>query len=124
MTEFKGICTPLSLILMKAVCRLEQLFLHKQLSIFCKTNLIRQATIKRRFKYMSHKLAFIGFGVVGQGLAEILLAKKEELKQKEGFEATVVAISDFIKGSIYHPNGLDIELALKTLRETGNLENY
>ncbi|MFL6561590.1 MAG: homoserine dehydrogenase, partial [Bacillus sp. (in: firmicutes)] len=37
---------------------------------------------------MSHKLAFIGFGVVGQGLAEILLDKKEELKQKEGFEAT------------------------------------
>jgi homoserine dehydrogenase len=73
---------------------------------------------------MSHKLAFIGFGVVGQGLAEILLEKKEELKQKEGFEATVVAISDFIKGSIYHPNGLDLELALKILEETGNLENY
>lgn len=73
---------------------------------------------------MSHKLAFIGFGVVGQGLAEILLNKKEELKQKEGFETTVVAISDFIKGSIYNPNGLDIGVALKTLKETGNLENY
>jgi homoserine dehydrogenase len=73
---------------------------------------------------MFHKLAFIGFGVVGQGLAEILLNKKEELKQKEGFEATVVAISDFIKGSIYNPNGLDLGVALKTLRETGNLENY
>jgi homoserine dehydrogenase len=73
---------------------------------------------------MSHKLAFIGFGVVGQGLAEILLEKKEELKQKEGFEATVVAISDLMKGSIYHPNGLDIELVLKTLKDTGNLENY
>ncbi|MED1468476.1 homoserine dehydrogenase [Bacillus salipaludis] len=73
---------------------------------------------------MAHKLAFIGFGVVGQGLAEILLDKKEELEQKEGFEATVVAISDFIKGSIYHPNGLDLDLVLKTLRETGSLENY
>jgi len=73
---------------------------------------------------MSHKLAFIGFGVVGQGLAEILLDKKEELKQKEGFEATVVAISDFLKGSIYHPNGLDLEVVLNTLKETGNLENY
>jgi homoserine dehydrogenase len=73
---------------------------------------------------MSHKLAFIGFGVVGQGLAEILLEKKEELKLKERFEAKVVAISDFIKGSIYHPNGLDIEIVLKTLKETGNLENY
>jgi len=73
---------------------------------------------------MSHKLAFIGFGVVGQGLAEILLDKKEELQRKEGFKATVVAISDFIKGSIYHPNGLDLEVVLKTLKETGNLENY
>ena len=26
------------------------------------------------------KLAFIGFGVVGQGLAEILLKKKDELR--------------------------------------------
>jgi homoserine dehydrogenase len=73
---------------------------------------------------MAHKLAFIGFGVVGQGLAEILLEKKEALRQKEGFEATVVAISDFMKGSIYHPNGLDIEVALKILKETGSLENY
>lgn len=73
---------------------------------------------------MAHKLAFIGFGVVGQGLAEILLEKKEALRQKEGFEATVVAISDFMKGSIYHPNGLDIKVALKTLKETGSLENY
>ncbi|WP_040209043.1 homoserine dehydrogenase [Neobacillus jeddahensis] len=73
---------------------------------------------------MSHKLAFIGFGVVGQGLAEILLEKNEELKQNEGFTASVVAISDFIKGSIYNPNGLDIDVVLSTLRETGNLENY
>ena len=73
---------------------------------------------------MSHKLAFIGFGVVGQGLAEILRDKKESLKQEEGFEAELVAISDLMKGSIYHPNGLDIDTALNVLKETGNLENY
>ncbi len=71
-----------------------------------------------------HKLAFIGFGVVGQGLAEILRDKKDVLKKEEGFEAEIVAISDLMKGSIYHPNGLDIETALKVLKETGNLENY
>lgn len=71
-----------------------------------------------------HKLAFIGFGVVGQGLAEILHDKKDVLKKEEGFEAEIVAISDLMKGSIYHPNGLDIETALKVLKETGNLENY
>jgi homoserine dehydrogenase len=73
---------------------------------------------------MAHKLAFIGFGVVGQGLAEILRDKKEALKQGESFEAAIVAISDLMKGSIYHPNGLDIDTALQVLKETGNLENY
>lgn len=55
-----------------------------------------------------HKLAFIGFGVVGQGLAEILHEKKDELKQKYGFEYTVVAVSDFKKGSAVLADGLDI----------------
>jgi homoserine dehydrogenase len=73
---------------------------------------------------MAHKLAFIGFGVVGQGLAEILRDKKEALKNNEGFEAAIVAISDLMKGSIYHPNGLDIDTVLSVLKETGNLENY
>lgn len=73
---------------------------------------------------MAHKLAFIGFGVVGQGLAEILRDKKEVLKKEEGFEAVIVAISDLMKGSIYHPDGLDIDTVLQVLKETGNLENY
>lgn len=73
---------------------------------------------------MNHKLAFIGFGVVGQGLAEILINKKEELKKNEDFEAEIVAISDLRKGSLYHPNGLDIETVLQLLKETGTLENY
>lgn len=73
---------------------------------------------------MAHKLAFIGFGVVGQGLAEILRDKKEELKQGEGFQGVIVAISDLMKGSIYHPSGLDIDTALRVLKETGSLENY
>lgn len=77
-----------------------------------------------RCKHMAHKLAFIGFGVVGQGLAEILRDKKEALKQGQGFEAYIVAISDLNKGSIYHPNGLDINKVLQVLEETGNLENY
>ncbi|WP_257350914.1 homoserine dehydrogenase [Pseudalkalibacillus decolorationis] len=73
---------------------------------------------------MVHKLAFIGFGVVGQGLAEILRDKKEALRQDEGFEPVIVGISDLMKGSIYHPNGLDIDTVLQVLKETGSLENY
>ncbi|MBE6184071.1 homoserine dehydrogenase [Bacillus ginsengihumi] len=73
---------------------------------------------------MVQKLAFIGFGVVGQGLAEILRDKKETLRKEEGFEAVIVAISDLMKGSIYHPDGLNIDQVLQVLEETGNLENY
>jgi homoserine dehydrogenase len=42
---------------------------------------------------MKHNLAFVGFGVVGQGLANLLLEKKELLKEKYDFEYAVVAIS-------------------------------
>ncbi|MGO4888955.1 homoserine dehydrogenase [Anaerobacillus sp. MEB173] len=73
---------------------------------------------------MTQKLALLGFGVVGQGLAEIILNKAESLRNETGFEAKVVAISDFIKGSIYHPEGLDIKTALKLVKETGKLDDY
>ena len=73
---------------------------------------------------MPHKLAFIGFGTVGQGLAEILRDKVEELQAQYGFEARVVAISTSIKGAIYHPDGLDINTALTTVQETGSLNDY
>lgn len=73
---------------------------------------------------MAHKLAFIGFGIVGQGLAEILRDKQETLKKNEDFEAEIVAISDLRKGSIYHPGGLNIDEVLRALQETGNLEDY
>ncbi|MGC4379039.1 homoserine dehydrogenase [Fictibacillus sp. Mic-4] len=73
---------------------------------------------------MKHNLAFIGFGVVGQGLAEILRDKKETLLKEFDLEPTIVAISDLMKGAIYHPDGLDVDTVLQVLGETGNLENY
>ncbi len=73
---------------------------------------------------MAHKLALIGFGTVGQGLAEILRDKADDLKAQYGFAAQITAISDSQKGSIYHPDGLDVTAALRTVQETGSLENY
>ena len=43
---------------------------------------------------MLFKLAFIGFGTVGQGLAEILIEKKDLLSKKFDFHWNVVAITD------------------------------
>ena len=73
---------------------------------------------------MSHKLALIGFGVVGQGLAEILLKKREELLYKYGFEAQIVAISDIVKGSLYDPKGLHIEKLLEVVKKSGKIDDY
>ena len=73
---------------------------------------------------MPHKLALIGFGTVGQGLAEILRDRADELRAKHGFEAQVVAISDSMKGSVYHPDGLALDALLTTVQETGSLDGY
>jgi homoserine dehydrogenase len=58
------------------------------------------------------KLLLIGFGTVGQGLAELLIEKKLDLKRNHGLACTVVGISDMLKGSCYDPNGIDLEAAL------------
>ncbi|MDQ0245101.1 homoserine dehydrogenase [Bacillus fengqiuensis] len=73
---------------------------------------------------MTHKIALLGFGVVGQGLAEILQDKGESLRSELGFDAKIVAISDVMKGSLYHPEGLDISQVLQVVKETGKLESY
>ena len=73
---------------------------------------------------MDFKLAFIGFGVVGQGLTEILLEKKDMLSEKYNFNYKIVAISDIIKGSIYDENGLDMEKILKIVKNKKKLDEY
>jgi homoserine dehydrogenase len=73
---------------------------------------------------MTHKLALIGFGTVGQGLAEILRDKGDILRQSLGFDAQIVAVSDLLKGSLYHPDGLDIGILLEVVKRTGKIDEY
>ncbi len=65
------------------------------------------------------KIALIGFGVVGQGLVRILHEKRDSLAQRCQFRPQVVAVSDKIKGTLYHPDGLDPAalLAVRTLTD-------
>ncbi len=70
------------------------------------------------------RIALIGFGNVGQGLAEILIRKKGELKRKQGYEFQVVAVCDFKLGSVYDPEGLDLKRLVKALKVKGSLEAY
>ena len=73
---------------------------------------------------MHFKLAFIGFGTVGQGLAEILLDKKDFLEKNFNFQWTVVAISDVNKGSISNENGLDMKKVLELVKAGKKLDEY
>jgi len=67
---------------------------------------------------MKLKLIFAGFGVVGRGLSDLLIDKKEELASLYGLEWEVVAVSDKLKGSVMDPGGLDLE-ALVKLADSG-----
>lgn len=62
---------------------------------------------------MKQKIAILGFGTVGQGISEILLKKKNYLKEKYNFEFDIVAVGDFVYGNCYNPNGLDIPFMIE-----------
>lgn len=70
------------------------------------------------------KIALIGFGTVGQGLCEILRDKKNSLNQKYNFEGKVVAVSDVMKGSVYCPDGLNIDKLLEFAQNGKSLNEY
>ena len=64
---------------------------------------------------MINNIALAGCGNVGTALLEILHEKKNELKEKYGFEYKVVLISDLMKGIVMDPEGLDLEKILNEL---------
>ncbi len=73
---------------------------------------------------MKQNIALIGFGTVGQGLVEILRDKRKMLKEKYDYDFDIVAVSDFLKGSIYCPDGLDIDELLDLAHSGKNLDEY
>ena len=73
---------------------------------------------------MDYKLALIGFGNVGQGLAEILARKAPLLREKFDADIRIVAICDLNKGSIADPNGFDPQALLDHVNEKGDLEDF
>ena len=73
---------------------------------------------------MKYKIAFIGFGVVGQGLTEILIEKKQMLKKRYDFDFSIVAISDIMKGSVYDENGLNMNEILDLVKKGKKIDEY
>jgi homoserine dehydrogenase len=73
---------------------------------------------------MEYKLALIGFGNVGQGLAEILSKKTALLREKFDADIRIVAICDLYKGSIADPDGFDPQALLDHVTEKGDLKDF
>lgn len=69
------------------------------------------------------RLLFIGFGTVGQGLAELLVNKQELLSKTYGLDIQVVGIADKIKGSVYDPGGINLREALEKAGGEGSLSD-
>jgi len=63
---------------------------------------------------MEHlRLSIIGFGTVGQGLAELLATKKALLRQDFGLEVTLISVANSRHGFIYREDGLNIPTLLE-----------
>ena len=74
-------------------------------------------------KLENYRLALIGFGNVGQGLAQVLRDHGQELAQQYGAAFQIVAVCDFLQGSLYNPAGLDPALLLEAVENDGHLRN-
>ena len=69
------------------------------------------------------KVIIMGFGSVGQGVANALSMKKDLIKDKTGVAVKVVAAADSSSSAISQ-DGLDEELLVKTKKEKGKLSAY
>jgi homoserine dehydrogenase len=66
------------------------------------------------------RIILVGWGIVGQGLAQILLRRKKELVRNYGFRPRIVAIVDK-GGAATNPKGLDLEQMLSLKAEKGTV---
>ena len=74
---------------------------------------------------MKHiRLSLVGFGVVGQGFAELIMAKYDFLRQYCGVDVSLVGVANARHGFVYRPDGLQIPIVLQLLKEKGSLADY
>ncbi|MFQ5975088.1 MAG: homoserine dehydrogenase [Candidatus Hydrothermarchaeales archaeon] len=65
-------------------------------------------------------IMIIGFGIIGQGFADVVLEKEKWLKDKYDLEIKVVSISD-ITGTLADERGVDLKDALDTMAKSGEI---
>lgn len=69
------------------------------------------------------KVTIIGFGNLGQGLAKVLVEKKQYLEENVGFSPKIVAAVD-VNGAVIDEDGLDLQDLLEFAEENGSLADH
>jgi homoserine dehydrogenase len=70
----------------------------------------------------TYRLAIIGFGNVGQGLAQILEERGAELRKNPGVDVRITAVSDIRLGSVSDPGGLSPRALRAAIQRDGTLQ--
>ncbi len=70
-----------------------------------------------------YNLALLGFGNVGQALANLLLDKQEELGSLYDLTFTITGIATGSHGAALDPGGIDVVRAIRLIREGSSLES-
>src|SRR5215212_6396917 len=70
-----------------------------------------------------YRLALIGFGSAGQGLAQILRDHGDSLARRYGVDLRIVATCTHSRGSLYEADGLDPAALLDAIRHDGHFRN-
>ncbi len=70
------------------------------------------------------RLSLVGFGVVGQGFAELIMTKHDFLKHYYGVDITLVGVANARHGFIYCQDGLHIPTVLQFVKEKASLADY
>ncbi len=70
-----------------------------------------------------YRLALLGFGNVGQALAQLLLNKQEELKSRYGIGYSVTGIFSNRHGAAINPDGLDLPAAIRLGKSHASLDS-
>jgi homoserine dehydrogenase len=72
----------------------------------------------------THSLIFVGFGGVGRATAQVLLDKETSLAETYGLRFTVLSVITHSRGTLYHPDGLDLATLLDCTADGGDLHAY
>jgi homoserine dehydrogenase len=70
------------------------------------------------------RLSLVGFGVVGQGFAELIMTKHDFLKQHYGVDISLVGVANSRHGFVYCQDGLHIPTLLQLATEKDLLTDY